>query len=104
MRRILLPAVSALLALSFLFAADAYARAIYVRVPDVVGMRAEAAARRLEEVGLAPRLIGRDSGDGVRIVNAQRPVGGAKARVGAQVRVTYRWASFGARRVPPSRR
>ena len=104
MRRTILPGLSAFLALTFLFAADAQGRAIYVRVPNVVGMRAEAAARRLEEVGLSPRLIGRESGDGVRVVNAQRPVAGAKARAGAQVRVTYRWASFGARRVPARRR
>lgn len=104
MRRTLLPGLSALLALSFLFAADAHGRAIYVRVPDVVGMRTEAAARRLEEVGLRPRLLGRPHGEGIPVVHGQRPVAGTRVRAGAQIRVSYRWASFGVRRAPPSRR
>lgn len=99
MRRTL-PVLLSTLALGLLLQAQATAQPATVRVPRVVGLRVHEAERRIVDAGLTVRLIGRGAGEGVRIVTAQKPAPGERARVGAQVRVTWRWSAFGA--PPPS--
>ena len=64
-------------------------------MPRVVGLRVHEAERRLADAGLTVRLLGPGAGEGVRTVTAQHPAAGREARVGAQVRVSYRWTRFG---------
>lgn len=59
-------------------------------VPDVVGLDAATAERRLRQTGFAVRSVTRDTLDPAEdgIVLEQQPPGGASARVGAQVTIT----------------
>lgn len=70
------------------------------RVPRVIGLRVHEAERRLADAGFTVRLLGRAGGEGVRTVTAQHPAAGERARVGVQVRVSYRWSRFG--EAPPN--
>ena len=75
--------------------AEATAEPATVQVPRVLGLRIHEAERRLADAGLTVRLLGPSDGEGVRTVTAQHPAAGVRARVGAQVRVAYRWSAFG---------
>ena len=90
-----LPCLLAILALIGFFHVEATAEPATTAVPRLVGLRVHEAERKLADAGLTARLLGKPDGEGVRIVTAQRPAQGDRARVGAQVRVTYRWSSFG---------
>jgi beta-lactam-binding protein with PASTA domain len=59
-------------------------------VPDVVGLDAPTAERRLRQAGFAVRSVTRDTSDPAEdgIVLEQQPPGGASARAGAQVTIT----------------
>jgi serine/threonine-protein kinase len=59
-------------------------------VPDVVGLDAATAERRLRQAGFAVRSVTRDTPDPAEdgIVLEQQPPGGASARVGTQVTIT----------------
>jgi beta-lactam-binding protein with PASTA domain len=60
-----------------------------VTVPDVVGLDAPTAERRLRQAGFAVRSVPRDTADPAEdgIVLEQRPPGGSSARTGAQVTI-----------------
>jgi len=91
-----LPFLLVSLLLGGLLRAEAAAQPATVAVPRVLGLRVHEAERRLTDAGLTVRLLGQPDGEGARIVTAQRPDPGQQARVGAQVRVSYRWSRFGA--------
>jgi beta-lactam-binding protein with PASTA domain len=59
-------------------------------VPDVVGLDAPTAERRLRQAGFAVRSVPRDTVDPAEdgIVLEQRPPGGSSGRAGAQVTIT----------------
>ena len=52
--------------------------------------------------GTKTRLLGPKNGEGVRVVTGQRPTAGQRARVGSEVRATFRWVHFGS--AAPARR
>ena len=91
-------------ALAILLGADAYGRHLPTApVPDLVGRRFEEASRELAAAGFGTTFRASNSGEGIRVIVDQHPVGGSRARLGSQVRLTWRWVSFGgAGAAPPS--